>query len=110
MPIINIFEGRKDPVERINIYGNSITNEDVIRSELLLDEGDPFNNLKLDQSIAKLRSKDIFATVKKEVRVGSEPDLQIIDITIEEKPTGEIKCRSRRWFRRRYCSSRYKGK
>ena len=63
--IINIFEGRKNLVERINIYGNSITNEDVIRSELLLDEGDPFNNLKLDQSIAKLRSKDIFATVKK---------------------------------------------
>ncbi len=88
--IINIFEGRKNLVERINIYGNSITNEDVIRSELLLDEGDPFNNLKLDQSIAKLRSKDIFATVKKEVKVGSEPDLQIIDITIEEKPTGEI--------------------
>ena len=44
----------------------------------------------MDQSIAKLRSKDIFATVKKEVKVGSEPDLQIIDITIEEKPTGEI--------------------
>ena len=42
----------------------------------------------MDQSIAKLRSKDIFATVK-EVKVGSEPDLQIIDITIE-KPTGEI--------------------
>ncbi len=88
--IINIFEGRKNLVERINIYGNSITNEDVIRSELLLDEGDPFNNLKLDQSIAKLKAKDIFATVKKEVKVGSEPDLQIIDITIEEKPTGEI--------------------
>ena len=88
--VINIFEGRKNLVERINIYGNSITNEDVIRSELLLDEGDPFNNLKLDQSIAKLRSKDIFATVKKEVKVGSEPDLQVINITIEEKPTGEI--------------------
>ena len=36
--IFNIFEGQKELVERINIKGNSITNEDVIRGELLLDE------------------------------------------------------------------------
>ena len=88
--IINIFEGKKDLVERINIYGNNITNEEVIRSILLLDEGDPFNNLKLDQSIAKLKARDIFASVKKVVKPGSEPELKIVDITIEEKPTGEI--------------------
>ena len=43
--IFNIFEGQKELVERINIKGNSITNEDVIRGELLLDEGDPFTKL-----------------------------------------------------------------
>ena len=41
----NIIEGEKILVERINVLGNTITNEDVIRSELLLDEGDPFTNL-----------------------------------------------------------------
>ena len=44
---INIFENEKIFVERINVSGNTVTNENVIRSEFLLDEGDPFNNLKL---------------------------------------------------------------
>ena len=38
--IFNIFEGKKILVERINVLGNTITNEDVIRGELILDEGD----------------------------------------------------------------------
>ena len=38
---------KKILVERINIVGNNITNENVIRSELILDEGDPFTKLKL---------------------------------------------------------------
>ena len=37
----NIVEGDKVLVERINILGNNVTNENVIRSELLVDEGDP---------------------------------------------------------------------
>ena len=40
---INIFEGEKNTIERVNIFGNTVTNEDVIRAELLLDEGDPYN-------------------------------------------------------------------
>ena len=47
----------KKLVERINI-GNSVTNESVIRSELILDEGDPFSNLNLNKSISEL--KEIF--------------------------------------------------
>ena len=43
---INIFEGKKLLVERIDITGNTVTDESVIRAELLLDEGDPFSNLK----------------------------------------------------------------
>ncbi|MFL2883084.1 MAG: outer membrane protein assembly factor BamA [Pelagibacteraceae bacterium] len=87
---INIFEGAKSLVERINIKGNTVTNENVVRSTLTIDEGDPFNNLKLDKSISDLKSKDIFAEVKKNVSEGSSKDLKVIDITVEEKPTGEI--------------------
>jgi len=86
----NIREGKKILVERINIKGNNVTNESVIRSELLLDEGDPFTNIKLDKSIAKLKSRNIFRSVKSNVVSGSKKDLKIIDILIEEKPTGEI--------------------
>ena len=86
----NIKEGKKIIVERINIKGNNVTNESVIRSELLLDEGDPFTNLNLDKSVAKLKSKNIFNRVKSEVLPGSSDDQKIIEINIEEKPTGEL--------------------
>jgi len=88
--VFNIKEGEKILVERINIKGNNVTNESVIRSELLLDEGDPFTNLNLDKSVAKLRSKNIFNRVKSEVLPGSSDDQKIIEIKIEEKPTGEL--------------------
>ncbi len=86
----NIKEGQKVLVERINIKGNNVTNESVIRSELLLDEGDPFTELQLDKSIANLKSRNIFKSVKSNTLSGSKNDLKIIDIFVEEKPTGEI--------------------
>ncbi len=86
----NIFEGKKVLVERINILGNNITNESVIRGELLLDEGDPFTDLKLNKSISKIKSRNIFGSVEHKVSAGSTSDLKVIDISVEEKPTGEI--------------------
>ena len=87
---INIYEGDKKLVEKINIIGNIITDESVIRSELLLDEGDPFNSLKLDQSIARIKSRNIFGSVTNVVSEGTTRDQNIIEIKVEEKPTGEI--------------------
>ena len=55
-----------------------------------MDEGDPFTNLNLDKSVAKLKSKNIFRSFKSEVFSGSNEDLKIIDIFIEEKATGEL--------------------
>ncbi len=86
----NIFEGEKILVERINILGNNVTNESVIRGELLLDEGDPFTNLKLSKSISEIKARRIFGDVNSSISTGSSPDLKIIDITVEEKPTGEV--------------------
>ena len=87
---INIYEGQKQLVEKINILGNIVTDESVIRAELLLDEGDPFNILKFDQSIAKIKSRNLFGDVKTKIIEGSSPDQKIIEISVEEKPTGEI--------------------
>tara|TARA_B100000902_G_scaffold169053_1_gene163621 strand:+ start:15 stop:1604 length:1590 start_codon:yes stop_codon:yes gene_type:complete len=86
----NIYEGEKVLVERINILGNSITSESVIRSEMELDEGDPFTNLNLEKSIANIKSRNIFRTVTHKVLEGSQKNLKTIDIIVEEKPTGEI--------------------
>ena len=86
----NIVEGEKVIVERINITGNNITNEDVIRSELIVDEGDPLTNISLDKSIAKIKARNIFKSVKSEIKNGSKNNLKVINIQVEEKPTGEI--------------------
>ena len=86
----NIFEGEKILVERINVLGNNVTNEEVIRSELLLDEGDPFTKIKLDKSISNIKSRRIFKSVTPEIKSGSSSDLKTIEIKVEEQPTGEI--------------------
>jgi len=86
----NIFEGEKILVERINITGNNITSESVIRSELIIDEGDPFTKLNLEKSISKIKSRNIFNNVFYEVKDGSSDNLKIVNINVIEKPTGEI--------------------
>ena len=88
--IFNIIEGKKILVERINVTGNNITNEDVIRGELIIDEGDPFTKLNLDKSIAQIKDRKIFKSVKYEILDGSQSDLKIVNIDVEEQPTGEI--------------------
>ena len=88
--VFDIYEGEKFLVERIDIVGNNITNEDVIRGELLLDEGDPYTKLGLDKSIAEIKSRNLFRSVDYEVVNGSENNLKKIKIAVEEKATGEI--------------------
>ena len=68
--VFNIFEGEKILIERVNIIGNSITNEDVIRGELIIDEGDPFTKLGLEKSVAEIKARNIFKDVKYIVKNG----------------------------------------
>ncbi len=88
--VINVLEGQKIIVEKIEILGNTVTNETVIRSGLLLDEGDPYSKVKVDKSIAQIKSKRIFASVKETTIDGSLPNSKRIKINVEEMPTGEI--------------------
>ena len=88
--VFNIFEGEKELVERINVRGNTVTNEDVIRGELILDEGDPFTNINLEKSISKIKARNIFKDVNYQITDGTDNNLKIIDINVEERPTGEI--------------------
>jgi len=87
---INVFEGEKVLVERVNITGNSITNEDVIRGEIIIDEGDPFTKVALDKSLSNIKSRRIFKNVTSKIKDGSKNNLKIVDINVEEMPTGEI--------------------
>ena len=85
-----VTESEKFYVEKINIFGNNITHESVIRSELEVDEGDPYNELLSAKSINNLKASNLFRTVKSSISDGKETNTKIIDITVEEKPTGEI--------------------
>ena len=77
-------------VQKINILGNNITIEDVIRNELIIDEGDPLNQILFSKSITNIKSLNIFKNVKSTI-IDSEDEYQkIINIEVEEKPTGEI--------------------
>ena len=87
---INIFEGEKVIIERVNITGNSVTNDSVIRSALLVDEGDPFSTLLVNKSINEIKAKNIFGRVDYKISEGSSNDLKVLDISVEEKATGEI--------------------
>ena len=61
--VFKISEGKKLQIERVNIKGNTVTNDSVIRSTLLLDEGDPYSKIKIEKSISNLKAKNIFNRV-----------------------------------------------
>ena len=77
-------------VERINIFGNNVTRESVIRNQLIIDEGDPFNEILAKKSENNLKSLNFFKSVKSEIVEGEIENSKIINIYVEEKPTGEI--------------------
>ena len=87
--IFNINEARKFYVKKINILGNNVTDEKVIRNQIEIDEGDPFNEILYSKSINNIKSLNFFSEVKSDV-LDSEDGSKIINISIDEKPTGEI--------------------
>jgi len=76
-------------LNRINIYGNNITEETVIRNQIIIDEGDLYNEILLSKSLNNIKSLNIFKSVKDKITIDNNGN-RILDITIEEKPTGEI--------------------
>ena len=83
-------ESKEYYVNRINILGNNITREEVIRAKIIVDEGDPFNELLFNKGINNIKSLNFFSDVKHEVKNAADPKKKDIDIIVEEKPTGEI--------------------
>ena len=86
----DIGESEKFYVGKINILGNNITQEEVIRNNLLVDEGDAFNELLQTRTINNLKSLNFFRKVETEIIDIENENNKIINITVEEKPTGEI--------------------
>jgi len=87
---ITMIETQKFYIEKINVFGNEHTLEEVIRNTFIIDEGDPFNKILFNKTINNLKAKNFFTSVKSKVKDGSTPNLKIININVEEKATGEI--------------------
>ena len=83
-------ESEKFYVKKINVIGNNITEERVIRDMLEVDEGDPFNKLLHAKSINNLKARGIFQNVNSKIVDTTDGNLKNIDITVEEKATGEV--------------------
>jgi len=86
----NVEEGEKFYVDRINIYGNTITSDNVIRNQFELDEGDPYSEILVNKSINNIKSLNFFNRVDSKIRNNDNTKTKNIDILVEEKPTGEI--------------------
>ena len=83
-------EGARAYIERINIIGNTRTRDYVIRREFDLGEGDAYNRALVDRAERRLKNLGFFKTVKITNEPGSAPDRVVINVNVEEQPTGEF--------------------
>ena len=78
-------------IGKINIYGNSITEEKVIRDNLVISEGDILNISKVKKSLDNINSKNIFRKADYKI---TDSDLQKnskdLNLYVKEQPTGSL--------------------
>ena len=86
----NIVEGPKVYVERINIFGNQRTLDEVVRREFRLSEGDAYSSSKLKRTEQRLNNLGYFEKVDIQRKPGTSPDKTQLDVEVKEKSTGEI--------------------
>ncbi len=85
-----ITEGSRNYVQRIDIVGNARTRDHVIRRQMKLGEGDPFNAEALRTSERRIKSLSYFDKVNVSVRPGSAPDQSVIRVDVSEKTTASL--------------------
>ena len=86
----NIEKSEETYIERINIYGNNVTRESVIRNRFFIDEGDPYNEILKNKTLNEIRALNFFKSVNIDTEDGVNRGSKILNINVEEKPTGEI--------------------
>ncbi|WP_379547325.1 outer membrane protein assembly factor BamA [Qipengyuania sp. DSG2-2] len=78
-------------VERVDINGNTLTQDKVIRREMRLAEGDAFNSLQVARSTNRINSLGFFQeNFEIEQKEGSAPDRIVLEANVEDQPTGEL--------------------
>ena len=86
-----INEAARNYVEKININGNTLTKDTVIRREFRLAEGDAFNSFKVKRTRDRIQGLGFFQEkFEIEQKPGSAPDKVILEANVQEKPTGSL--------------------
>ena len=85
-----LVRGERIFVERIDIEGNNTTLDRVVRNQFRVVEGDPFNPRAIRESAERIRALGFFSTADVNAREGSTPGEVVIDVNVEEAPTGSL--------------------
>lgn len=86
----DVKEGPRVYIERIDIVGNTVTLDHVIRREINLAEGDAYNRVLVDRSKTEIKRLDFFKTVDIDQLPGSAADRTVLRVKVQEQPTGEL--------------------
>lgn len=87
----NVAESPRTYVERIDVNGNTLTHDKVVRREFRLNEGDAFNSFGVKRTENRINSLGFFQeNLQIERKEGSAPDRIILETNVQEKPTGEL--------------------
>ena len=89
--ILKLNSLKKTLIGKINVYGNSITEEKVVRDSLIISEGDILNISKIKKSIDNIDSKNFFKKTDYKI---TDSDLQKnskdLNLYVKEQPTGSL--------------------
>ena len=88
--IVQLNEGQKSLINKINIQGNTITEEKVIRDNLIIAEGDQINSYKIKKSIDNVKSKQLFSKVDYKIEDSDKKNFKDFNLFVKEQPTGNI--------------------
>ncbi|MDV3050300.1 MAG: outer membrane protein assembly factor BamA, partial [Planktomarina sp.] len=88
--VLEMSQGPRIFIERINISGNTTTQDRVVRRQFQLVEGDPFNPRQIRRTSDRIRKLNLFGSTGVTTRQGSAPNKIIIDVKVTEKPTGSL--------------------
>ncbi len=85
-----VVRGPRVFVERIDIEGNATTLDRVVRRQFRTVEGDPFNPREIRDAAERIRALGFFSKADVDAREGSAPDQVVVDVDLEEQPTGSL--------------------
>jgi outer membrane protein insertion porin family len=87
---VQLIQEKKIPINKINISGNTITNEKVIRDSMVVSEGDNLSNAKIRRSVDIIKSKQIFSKVEYKVDESDNKNGKELNLFVKEQATGSI--------------------